>query len=632
MSYKIECMKKAKVLSLIFGCIGLVASAQDTSENQVQVTQQLPKLSYLDSIKTTFVHHETSNCIDEMWMKELSNQELFVDMQSDIAKVNSSETVSYDLNTDLLKARLEKLNEKSPFNVEYNPTVENVIKSFLKNRPRAFERLMAISEYYFPMFESHLSKYDLPLEIKYLAIVESALNPLAKSRVGASGLWQFMYETGKQYNLEVNSYVDERYDPLKATEAACQYFTNMYRIFGDWDLVLASYNTGPGNISKAIRRSGGHTNYWNIRKYMHPETQGYLPAFYATMYVYEYKKEHGIVPKKAPLTYFETDTVMVKKQMSFKQIADLLNMPEEQLRFLNPIYKRDVVPFVSDKPHFLRLPKNKLAVFTSNEDKVYAYINYEDSKRERQQFKVKKPRNIVSDSTQTAVASNDDSQYEDEEVITKSVKKTKIKYYTVKRGDNLSEISDKNNVSMAELKKWNKIKGSNVNAGQKLKIQYETTVVVADKSALRKKKVDTVKVADPIVKVEAPKTEAVTDTKIYVVQKGDNLTQIATKNNVTIAQLKEWNTIENENIQAGQEIKIQAATEAVAALDKTEKKESKKSVRERQLAKERMYVVQKGDSLISISKKQGTTVAEIKKLNNIQGDNIRPGMKLKING
>src|SRR5688572_19294772 len=243
-----------KVFTLIFGVFSLAVTAQEIAEKEVQSSQPV-KLSYLDSIKATFAYHEAGNCIDEMWMQELNNQELYEEMRSEIAQVNTGETVSYNLSTDLLKERLRKLDEKSPFNVEYNPTIENVIKSFLKNRPRAFERLMAVSEYYFPMFEANLAKYDLPLEIKYLAIVESALNPLAKSRVGASGLWQFMYETGKQYNLEVNSYVDERYDPLKATEAACQYFTNMYKIFGDWDLVLASYNTGPGNISKAIRRS-----------------------------------------------------------------------------------------------------------------------------------------------------------------------------------------------------------------------------------------------------------------------------------------------------------------------------------------------------------------------------------------
>ncbi|MGX7667903.1 LysM peptidoglycan-binding domain-containing protein [Flavobacterium pedocola] len=627
-------MNKTTVFSLVFGLFFLAGNAQESAEAQVQINQ-LPKLSYLDSIKATFVHHETSNCIDEMWMKELNNQELFDDMQADIAKVNSGEVISYDLSTELLKERLEKLNQKSPFNVEYNPTVESVIKSFLKNRPRAFERMMALSEYYFPMFESHLSKYDLPLEIKYLAIVESALNPLAKSRVGASGLWQFMYETGKQYNLEVNSYVDERYDPLKATEAACQYFTNMYRIFGDWDLVLASYNTGPGNIAKAIRRSGGQTNYWNIRKHMHQETQGYLPAFYATMYIYEYKKDHGIVPKRAPLTYFETDTVMVKKQMSFKQLSDLLNMPEEQLRFLNPIYKRSVVPFVSDKPHYIRLPKDKLAIFTSNEEKVYAYIAYEESKREKQIFKVKKPRTAV-DSTQTALASNDSEAEFEEEAITRSVKKMKTKFHTVKRGDNLSEIADKYNVSTAELKKWNKIKGSGINAGQKLKIQYETTVVVADRTA-RKKKADTLKVSEPIVKAdeikETKQKEATTLEATYVVQKGDNLTQIAQKNNITVAQLRELNKLENENLQLGQKLIVKAIeTEAIAQVD-TEKEAAKKEHRQREYAKIKEYVVKKGDSLLSISKKHpGSSVAEIKKLNNIKGDNIQPGQKLKIQG
>lgn len=627
-------MNKTKVFTLLFGTFALLGQAQESAENQAQI-KELPKLSYLDSIKATFVQHETSNCIDEMWMKELSNQELFDDMQSDIAKIDKGEAVAYDLSTELLKERLEKLNQKSPFNVEYNPTVESVIKSFLKNRPRAFERMMALSEYYFPMFEANLSKYDLPLEIKYLAIVESALNPLAKSRVGASGLWQFMYQTGKQYNLEVNSYVDERFDPLKATEAACQYFTNMYRIFGDWDLVLASYNTGPGNISKAIRRSGGHTNYWNIRKFMHPETQGYLPAFYATMYIYEYKKEHGIIPKRAPLTYFETDTVMVKRQMSFKQLSDLLNMPEEQLRFLNPIYKRSVVPFVSDKPHFIRLPKDKLAIFTSNEDKVYAYIAYEDSKREKQFFRERKPR-TTTDSVQTAIVSNDSQADFEEETVTRSVKKLKTKFYTVKRGDNLSEIADKNNVSMAELKKWNKIKGSAINAGQKLKIQYETTVAVADRVA-KKKKADTLKVSQPIVKKdeikEAKESKDAVAEATYVVEKGDNLTQIAQKHNLTVAQLKELNKLEHENLQLGQKLLVKAMENQEVAEAETAKETAKKEQRQKEYDRIKEYVVQKGDSLMSISKKHpGSSVAEIKKLNNIKSDNIQPGMKLKIQG
>ncbi|WP_347067198.1 LysM peptidoglycan-binding domain-containing protein [Flavobacterium sp. WV_118_3] len=621
-------MDNKKILSLFLGLISLGAMAQETAENEVPAKPEI-KLSYLDSLKSTFVKYETSACIDEMWMKELSNQDLFTDMESDLAKVNIDQEVAYDLPTDLLKDRLKRLDEKSPFNIEYNQGLENIIKSFLKNRPKAFERMMAISEYYFPMFEEKLAKYNIPLEVKYLAVVESALNPKAKSRVGATGLWQFMYATGKQYNLEVNSYVDERSDPMKATEAACQYLSTMYGIFGDWDLVLASYNTGPGNVAKAIRRSGGMTNYWNIRKFMHKETQGYLPAFLATMYIYEYRKEHGIVPKRAPMTYFETDTLMVKQKMSFKQLSDLLDIPVEQLRLLNPIYKLDVVPYVTDKPHYIRLPKQKAGMFVSNEDKIYAYVQYEEGKREKP---FTSP-NIRKDAIAQRTTKRDSLAVANvEDLPMKSVKKTRIKYYTVKRGDNLSEISSKNNVTVAELKKWNKLKKNTVNAGQKLKIEFETNVMVADRSAAKKKTAEP-KMAEP--KIIEPKA---TENDLYVVQKGDNLTAIAEKNKVTIDQLKEWNNIENSEIKIGQKLTVQAPAEEtapVAVVEKEVKKEiiNRDSSKERNYNKERMYIVQKGDSLFSIAKKHpGITVAEIKKWNNIDNENIKPGMKLKING
>ena len=226
-------MKKTIIITSLF--LSLFSFAQESVEKESLLP--LPKMSYLDSLKTTFVNHSTSNCIDERWLTELASTELSDNMFSDIADINIDSEVSYDLSTELLKKRLAKMDAKSPFNIEYNPALENTIKAFLKNRPKAFERLMAVSEYYFPMFEEHLAKYNIPLELKYLAIVESALNPRAKSRVGASGLWQFMYPTGKQYNLEVTSYVDERYDPLKATEAACQYLSSLYGIFGDWSMV-----------------------------------------------------------------------------------------------------------------------------------------------------------------------------------------------------------------------------------------------------------------------------------------------------------------------------------------------------------------------------------------------------------
>ena len=427
--------------------LSLYSFGQEHAEREVNI--QLPKVSYLDSLKATFINHSTSNCIDERWVAELANVELSENMFSDITEINYDTEVSYSLSSEVVKKRLAKLDARSPFNIEYNPALENTIKAFLKNRTKAFERLMAISEFYFPMFEEHLAKYNIPMELKYLAIVESALNPRAKSRVGASGLWQFMYPTGKQYNLEVNSYVDERYDPLKATEAACQYLSSLYEIFGDWSLVLASYNAGPGNVSKAIRRSGGSQNYWNIRKNLPRETANYVPAFLATMYIYEFRKEHGLQPKKATLTYFETDTIQIKRQMSFKQISELLDIPVQQLEFLNPIYKLNVIPYELEKPHFLRLPKNKIGLFVSNEDKVYAYLDYLESQKEKTKIEINPT--VSKDS----LASN---QLEKE--VGLEMTEGKIRFYTVKSGDNLMKIAQKQGVQLSDLKKWNNLKSN----------------------------------------------------------------------------------------------------------------------------------------------------------------------------
>lgn len=504
------------VASLLLSVAGF---GQENAEKESLLT--LPKMSYLDSLKTTFVNHSTSNCIDERWISELASAELSENMFSDISDINIDSEVNYDLSTEILKKRLAKMDAKSPFNIEYNPALENTIKAFLKNRPKAFERLMAVSEYYFPMFEEHLAKYNIPLELKYLAIVESALNPKAKSRVGASGLWQFMYPTGKQYNLEVTSYVDERYDPLKATEAACQYLSSLYGIFGDWSMVLAAYNCGPGNVSKAIRRSGGSQNYWNIRKNLPKETANYVPAFLATFYIYEFKKEHGIQPKKAPVTYFETDTIMVKKQMSFKQISDLLDIPVEQLEFLNPIYKLKVIPFEADKPHYLRLPKNKMGLFVSNEEKIYAYLEYTDSHKEKTKSE------YVALSSKDSIGSSPDSTF-----VSKPKFERKTQYHTIKSGESLGKIADKYNVSIANLKSWNYIKGNTIQAGKKLKIYSDKKIIAQNESSANKN-------------------------NTYEVKTGDSLFSISKQfPGVSIDDIKKWNDISGDNIQPGMKLKI----------------------------------------------------------------------------
>ena len=638
--------------------------AQETVEKTTPIKPDI-KLTYLDSIKKTFVKDDLAACVDSLWLKELSNLDIFNNLSDDIQNINMDDQVDYELPTELLKARLQQMDDKSPFHIEYNQGLENIIKSFLKNRKRSFERLMAVSEYYFPLFEEAFDKQNVPLEIKYLAVVESALNPKAVSRVGATGLWQFMYQTGKQYGLKIDSYVDERSDPLKASEAAAQYMKNMYAIFGDWDLVLASYNSGPGNVAKAIRRSGGQQNYWNIRKNLPKETQGYLPAFLATMYIYEYHKEHGIVPEKAPIKHFATDTIMIKRQMSFKQISDLIDIPVAQLQILNPSYKLNIVPAYKEQSHFLRLPQDKIAIFTSNESKIYAYVDKEANLREKP-FQIVRP--IVSqDSVNTF----------------QKLAQAKVRYYRVKRGDNLSTIAQKYDVAVDDIKKWNNIRGNKVAYGKNLKING----VESDQKETAVAKVET--------DIKGVHKDSLATPTFYIVQKGDNLSAIAKKFNITLADIKEWNKLTNSNVHLGTSLQVmknpinkEVVTESVERKDiaySVQKGDNLGSIAKKfgtsiedlkqwnklnsnaiaignslivakneividtnkatvasfkkkeqfpsTANKEAEYYVKKGDSLYSISKKYpGVTISDLKKWNNIKDDELKPGMKLKING
>ena len=581
--------------------------SQESYENKVSEKFET-KLSYLDSIKNSFVNNALASRVDSLWMNELVSLDLFNSISEDIQNVNIDASVDYELPTDLLKERLAAMDAKSPFNIEYNQGLENIIKSFLKNRKKSFERLMGVSEYYFPIFEEALAKQNVPLEIKYLAVVESALNPKAVSKMGATGLWQFMYHTGKQYGLKIDSYVDERSDPLKSSAAATQYMTNMYKMFGDWDLVLASYNSGPGNVSKAIRRSGGQKNYWNIRKNLPKETQGYVPAFLATMYLYEYHKEHGIVPQRAAIKHFATDTIMIKQQMSFKQIGDLLDVPIAQLQLLNPSYKLNVVPSYKEQSHYLRLPQDKIAIFASNEDQIYAYAQYQLEGRERpfQASKAVASRNNTS-------ASNQNNRV------------SKTTFYKVKRGDNLGAVANKYDVSISQLKKWNNLKSNSIAYGRNLKIiRTETTSKVINKDI----KIDNVAtelnsknqaLASKTNKEEKTIATAADLASVYVVQKGDNLGSIAQKYNVTVAEIQEWNNLANENVQFG--ISLQVAKKELSP------KEDIAIVQER---KDIEYTVQKGDNLGGIATKFGSSLAELRQWNKLRDNTISVGKNLIV--
>jgi membrane-bound lytic murein transglycosylase D len=318
----------------------------------------------------------------------------------------------------------------------YNPVVKRYLERYLKYGTARLSRMMAHGQYYFPMFEEHLDKYDMPLEIKYLAVVESALNPKARSYVGATGLWQFMYGTGKLYDLKVNSYVDDRNDPLKSTEAACQYMLKMYEVFEDWNLVLAAYNSGPGNVRKAIRRSGGKTSYWEIRPFLPRETSAYVPLFIAATYAMEYGHLYGIVPADIQVYYMETDTVRITKQLHFKQVQEELGVDEALMEFLNPQYKYKIVPVISGQNYFLSLPKSAANHFRMNQDSIYK---------------------IADAYFEARVSNMPDLTQMNERTV-----------HRVKSGETLGHIAGKYGVRVSEIKRWNGLRSDMIQIGQRI--------------------------------------------------------------------------------------------------------------------------------------------------------------------
>ncbi|SDC40751.1 lytic transglycosylase domain-containing protein [Williamwhitmania taraxaci] len=330
----------------------------------------------------------------------------------------------------------------SPIELSFNGVVKSYIKVYTQRQKVKMEEILGLSDYYFPMFEEILDSYNMPLELRMLAVIESALNPNAVSRMGATGLWQFMYGTGRQYKLEVNSFVDARKDPVAATHAACRFLGDLYKIYGDWTLAIAAYNCGPGNVNKAIRRSGGKRDYWAIYYYLPRETRGYVPAFIAATYAYTYYKEHRLVPQNIDMP-FAVDTIMVNKMMHFQQISEVLNVPVETLRQLNPQYRRDIVP-AKNKEYRLTVPQVLVSRFVENEDAIY---NYKDS--------------VFFSAKFLSVPGNFDRDID-------NVPGRKRITYRVKSGDNLGAIAEKFSVRVSDLRQWNHVRGSNIRAGQKL--------------------------------------------------------------------------------------------------------------------------------------------------------------------
>ena len=353
-----------------------------------------------------------------------------------------ADTLITELPDSIYKIRLQAL----PLIIEvpYNEVVRKYILRYIKHSPRQLAALQRKSEYYFPIFENIIASHQLPYELCYLSIVESALNPQARSHMGAAGLWQFMPATGKRYGLEVNSLVDERMDPIRSTEAACKYLSDLYDIFNDWNLAIAAYNCGPGNVNKAIHRAGGKRDFWSIYPFLPRETRGYLPIFIAVVYAMNYAGMHGICPSE-PLLTMASDTIVTTQRQHLKQIAANLNIPLSELRRLNPQYPRDIIP--GNKEYAICLPIEKVGEYIDNERTILAYQADELINNRRDEIELLQRTSVYGGYSINGVT-----------------------YYKIKAGDTLGGIAKKFHVSVKQLKAWNGLKSDAIRAGKTLKI------------------------------------------------------------------------------------------------------------------------------------------------------------------
>jgi len=422
------------------------------------------------------------------------------------------------------RKRIEKLDALSPFSLQYNPSVKMFIDLYAKKRRSLCSRMLGLSQLYFPLYEEKLAKHNIPLELKYLSIVESALNPTATSRVGAKGLWQFMYRTGLMYGLQANSYVDDRSDPELATEAACRYLKYLHSLYNDWNLALAAYNAGPGNVNKAIRRAGGSNDYWVVRNYLPQETQSYVPAFIAVVYVMNYHREHNIFPTEPKYFNYEIDSVYIHKNVTFQQLSELINVPYEDIKFLNPMYIKDLIPG-SAKPYPLWLPKKFVGDFLANESKLYIAP-------------------VPPVDTQKAVAGGATPAVE---IPVTDTAKVRVDY-VVKSGEYISLLAKRYQVRVTDIMEWNKLSTQTLNVNQKLVIFAEKGVVASlQKQALNTPVKEQAQVSNPAAQVRY---------KYYTIQSGDTLYKIAAKYHVTVADIMKWNNLKSKTIHAGKKLKI----------------------------------------------------------------------------
>jgi membrane-bound lytic murein transglycosylase D len=515
------------------------------SNAQTNINQQnaaiITEVSKPDSVKSILADPFPDDNLDNILSDKLDSMVNTWYVQNAFAVDSLEKACSYveqnELPDSIYISRLQNLDSYIP--LPYNQSVKKFINFYLNKRRGQVSIMMGLTNYYFPLFEEALARYNLPAELKYLPIIESALNPRIVSRAGASGLWQFMYGTAKMYGLEINSYIDERNDPIKSTDAAARYLRDLYAIYGDWHIVIAAYNCGPGNVNKAVRRSGGKQGYWEIYSKLPKETRGYIPIFIAATYVMNHAKEHNLVAIQ-PSFKMLTDTIIVNSYVNFEQIAASLDIPVLEIRQLNPQYKRDIIPAKADKPYVLKLPIDKISPFLDNQTQIFAYN-----------------RDKYFPNNQIAII---------KEVYGKSNYNTEGKKritYTVQRGDNPGEIAGRFRISTSNLCEWNNIRHNMIRTGQRLTIYVNGGAPLAKtESAIKKTDVSIKQAHSEIVPHELQSTEAQNtlngEYTLYTVRNGDSLYTIAKQfAGVSDLEIKLLNKIKNaRSIVPGQKLKI----------------------------------------------------------------------------
>ena len=498
---------KNLIVVFFLGLIGNLAFSQ-TPAHLVKPSDTLSKDAFINTVEQSL----------KLFLADYVNQNNY---DSIINALNYEQGDNPQFSDEVYCERLESMNEMSPFHLDCNATTLSTIKFFAQNR-RGFARIvLGRSTLFFDMFEEKLAEYGLPIELKYLSVIESGLRPQVKSRAGALGLWQFMYRTGLYFGLKENSYIDERMDPVLATDAACRYLRQLYGIYGDWNLALAAYNAGPGNVNKAIRRSGNKTTYWEVRPFLPTETQGYVPNFIAAAYLLTYHAEHNIVPMDVQVHYAQLDTMCLSGGVHMATISTLLNWPVEDIKTLNPVYKTTYIPYT--KPNqCISGPLEKIGLLVSLEDDLY-----ELEKKTYATATVVNPKPLI---LEEVIVETPDSLGGKLPVLQSYI------YHKVKTGETLGTVATKYGVSVEQIMEWNALRTTNIYVGQRLQLKSGP---------------------GGTTQTQAPVTQAAPVKKYYAVKSGDTFSKISQRYGLTQTQLSKLNPGVNINrLTVGQRLRV----------------------------------------------------------------------------